>query len=931
MMSEKITTALDVAAEELITADLSNLQDLGRLITCFQSLLQTVADCDCNVALQPVSSAIDLIKDAILNEGADRNKLAHILNTTVSCLQQITRSGGNAATVRFPDELLSTANHEHTWGGATGGEASVDQTRQALEKTRLSSGDDQSTEGAMQIFTVPLALDENMLVDFLNEQSSILDKAEGLILSLEKYFNKNLLDDVRRIFHTMKSESAVFEIRNIALLCHGVEDVLDSQPTAIPIDKLFLVIDWLKYAFDCLKTVRMLPDVPPALQAFITARDTGSCRSGPQQSAQKNGYVLNPDHISGLSSQARLQQDTGKDTTDGRTPQTPDTAAESASLQLVHMDVDLLSDFVAEVLEHLETIDHRLLVLENDPADQENLNAVFRVFHTIKGAAGFLALDEISRLAHMTENILDRARKGEFRLSDGRIDIVFESVDEMKRLIQKIHTAIISGTASYPPSPTLEPLILRIQSVASGSQVMPHTGGSHGARKLKEQAAPDTGSPSEPGRIQKEQVDAFFNLNADSADQQELQDEAMLTAGIGASLKIRESIKVDSERLDKLIDAIGELVIIESMIRQDQSLASLASSVLLQNISQMDKITRELQQLAMSLRMIPVKGTFQKMARVVRDLAKKSAKNIEFITTGEDAMLDKSVVDRIGDPLIHLVRNSVDHGIESSPAMRTAANKSETGKIELNAYHKGGNIYIEVKDDGNGLDKKSILEKAKERGLTRAGEALSDREIFNFIMVPGFSTARKLTEVSGRGVGMDVVKRAMDDLRGTIDIKSEPGDGTTFTLRLPLTLAIIDGMLVRIGSERYIIPTLSIVEAVRPEQDSITSLVNRGEMISIRDSIIPLFRLGDLFSIADYRHNPAEGIVIVVEDGGKMAGILVDELLGQQSIVIKSMGGSLKGLPGVSGGSILSDGRVGIIIDVAGIVKLALSGSPAVR
>jgi two-component system chemotaxis sensor kinase CheA len=292
-------------------------------------------------------------------------------------------------------------------------------------------------------------------------------------------------------------------------------------------------------------------------------------------------------------------------------------------------------------------------------------------------------------------------------------------------------------------------------------------------------------------------------------------------------------------------------------------------------------------------------------------------------------MLDKSVVDRIGDPLIHLVRNSVDHGIESSSSQRVASNKNETGKIELNAYHKGGNIYIEVKDDGRGLDKQTIFEKAKERGLAREGQVLSDREIFNFILLPGFSTASKLTEVSGRGVGMDVVKRAMDDLRGNIDIVSEEGTGTTFTLRLPLTLAIIDGMLVRIGAERYIIPTLSIVEAVRPDHDSITSLVNRGEMITIRDNIIPLFRLGTLFSITDARQNPAEGIVIVVEDSGKMAGILVDELLGQQSIVIKSMGATMKGLPGVSGGSILSDGRVGIIIDVAGIVKLAMSGGHA--
>ena len=345
------------------------------------------------------------------------------------------------------------------------------------------------------------------------------------------------------------------------------------------------------------------------------------------------------------------------------------------------MDVDLLSDFAAEVQEHIDTIDHRLLVLENDPADQENLNAVFRVFHTIKGAAGFLALDEISRLAHMTENILDRARKGEFQLSGGRIDIIFEAVDEMKRLIQTIHNAIASGSSSYPSSPTLEPLINRIQSVAAGSKLIPSTGPvmAHDSRRLNHG---QTGSRKRHKHIfKKNRQDSFFNLNAEAADQQENPDDAMLNTGMHASLKMRESIKVDSERLDKLIDAIGEMVIIESMIRQDPSLTSLASSVLLQNISQMDKITRELQQLAMSLRMIPVKATFQKMARVVRDLAKKSDKKIEFISSGEDAMLDKSVVDRIGDPLIHLVRNSVDHGIESSSSMRVQPIKMRSVKL----------------------------------------------------------------------------------------------------------------------------------------------------------------------------------------------------------------------------------------------------------
>ena len=359
------------------------------------------------------------------------------------------------------------------------------------------------------------------------------------------------------------------------------------------------------------------------------------------------------------------------------------------------------------------------------------------------------------------------------------------------------------------------------------------------------------------------------------------------------------------------------------MIRQDSTLRQGASSNLLRNLTQMDKITRELQQLGMSLRMIPVRATFQKMARIVRDLAKKSGKQVAFELHGEDTMLDKSIVDRIGDPLIHLVRNSVDHGIETAVQERIAAGKPERGTVRLNAFHKGGNINIEIRDDGRGLDREAIMAKARQRGLIGEHEVLTDREVFELIFHAGFSTAKQITDVSGRGVGMDVVKRAIEDLRGSIGIESEAGKGTCFTLRLPLTLAIIDGMLVCIGDERYIIPTLSIVESLRPAAEDVVTVIKKGEMVRIREDLIPLFRLADLFQVRGAKTDPTQAIIIVVEDNGKRTGLLVDDLLGQQSTVIKSLGASLRGLPGVAGGSILSDGTVGIILDVGSLVKLA--------
>jgi two-component system chemotaxis sensor kinase CheA len=392
------------------------------------------------------------------------------------------------------------------------------------------------------------------------------------------------------------------------------------------------------------------------------------------------------------------------------------------------------------------------------------------------------------------------------------------------------------------------------------------------------------------------------------------------------AVQIREAVKVDADRLDSLIDTIGELVIAESMVSQSVELRSTASPQLRSYITQLRKITRELQEMGTSLRMVPVKPTFQKMARLLRDLAKKSGKKVEFVMSGEDTELDKTIVDNIGDPLIHMIRNSVDHGIEESPRKRLEAGKDEVGHVHLRAYHKGGNIYIEVQDDGRGLDRAAILAKGIERGLIREGENVSDREIYNQIFQPGFSTAKRITDVSGRGVGMDVVKRSIEGLRGQVEIMSEPGMGTIFTIRLPLTLAIIDGMVIRVGNDRYIVPTLSVVQSIRPDAGNLSSVLNRGAMLSVQDRLIPLFRVARLFDIEGAVEDPLRGTVVVVEDNGKQTGLLVDELLGQQQIVIKPLGELLQGTTGLSGGAIMPDGKVGLILDVAGLVRLATSG-----
>lgn len=384
-----------------------------------------------------------------------------------------------------------------------------------------------------------------------------------------------------------------------------------------------------------------------------------------------------------------------------------------------------------------------------------------------------------------------------------------------------------------------------------------------------------------------------------------------------------ETVRVDAARLGQLLDAVGELVIAESMASRTARVEASASAELNQQLGRLDKLTRQLHEMAGSLRMVPLRPTFQRLARAVRDVSHRAGKPVDLVMSGQETELDRAVVDRIEDPLLHLVRNAVDHGIEVDADERRRAGKSEVGRIEIRAYHKAGSIYVEVEDDGRGLDRDSIIAKAEELGLVSPGQQCTDREILGLMFTPGLSTSELVTDVSGRGVGMDVVKRTVDALAGQIAVRSEPGRGTTFIIRLPITLAVIDGMAIRVGLERYIVPTLSVVRSVRPEAEEIASVFGNGEVLQHGDELLRLVRLSNLFSLESDGRVLTDSIVMVVENDGQRAGLVIDEILGQQQIVIKSLGEGLGEVTGVSGGAVMPDGRVGLILDVEGLVSLA--------
>lgn len=569
-----------------------------------------------------------------------------------------------------------------------------------------------------------------------------------------------------------------------------------------------------------------------------------------------------------------------------------------AALLPPESDVSLLNDFIAESRELLEQAEAALLGLEIDPDNAEAVNTIFRAFHTVKGTSAFLSLDYLTEFAHHAETILSRVRDREIRCTGGYADLALRSLDMIRSLLDATQDALEGRGETIPAGYDALLAVVRNPEASGVTE--------HGVAALRADEAND-------------EVPDESNTARDAA--QGNGSPAARRAGASAE----QSVRVRTERLDRLIEMVGELVIAESMISQDPVIKHGGNLDLNRKISHADKIVRELQDLSMAMRMVPLKGPFQKVARLVRDLGSRSGKRVEFVAEGEDTEIDRNMVDFLGDPLVHMVRNSVDHGIEP-PDERRAARKPDVGTVRLSAYHASGNVVVELSDDGRGLNRDKIVRKAMQQGLIASAEGLSDKDVYDLIFAPGFSTADKITDVSGRGVGMDVVRRNIEALRGRVEIQSRPGKGTTFLVRLPLTLAITDGMLVRVGGERYIVPTINIHLSFRPARSALSTVAGKGEMVMLRDEIMPLVRLHRVFGVSGAMEDPTEALLMVVGDGNQRTALLVDELLGQQQVVAKSLGNGLGRVNAISGGAILGDGRVGLILDVNELLTLARFG-----
>ncbi len=590
---------------------------------------------------------------------------------------------------------------------------------------------------------------------------------------------------------------------------------------------------------------------------------------------------------------------------------------------------EIVNSFIIETQEIFEELDNDLLQLEQTPDDTELVNTIFRAVHTVKGTSGFLSLEQLSFLTHHFEDVLNKLRRSEIDFHASMMDVMFTAFDQMKVLAQQV----VDGEL-VPLE--LDDLVGQLKAISDGSFETSRAAkeAKPAAKAAKKPAAED--KPAKP-KAAASKVEAK-NAALETALKDIEAKKAVATKGgaskgkearqAAASRKPADTIRVEVERLDSLMDLVGELVLGRNRLLQlvSDMKSTDDTEELLRQLSetnaQVDFITTELQTAVMHTRMVQIGRVFNKFPRVARDLAREFGKHIDLKIEGEETELDKSLVEEISDPLVHLVRNAADHGIET-PEVREAAGKPAQGQMRLAARHEGNNVVIEIEDDGAGINVERVKAKALERGLITEKEAddMSDAQAFQLLFRPGFSTAQKVSKVSGRGVGMDVVKTNISRLNGTISITSTQGQGSRFTLKLPLTLAIIQGLLVRVGEETFAVPLHSVVEVVGLAPEDISTIRGR-EVIRIREQVLPLMRIGETLDVDGYDASNKRTFAVIVGLAHHRLGLVVDALTGQKEIVIKPLGNYLKKVPAIAGSTILGDGRVIMILDVAELVRI---------
>ena len=743
-----------------------------------------------------------------------------------------------------------------------------------------------------------------MVHDFVTESREMLDDIEPQILALEKHaslsgdIDDEILNTIFRLFHSLKGMASFLDLQTVMQVTHEAETLLDIfRKRQMPmegehVELLCRTSDFVRDLLDVIEQRLSDNGYEDAAGKIIgeiqTKISDGRSRETPAicLTQAKPEFVMEPvgaEPVSEIAQQAEAEP-----------------ILDFADEFKLTITPEMIKRFTDEAMDTFEEAETTLLQMELRPNDKELIEQVFRNFHSFKGNAGFFGYADFEKLSHKAESLLDSVRDGRSSASPAIISILLSVVDVLRIGVHSLEKGELVSI------PNLAQLLKSMDGVEA-QRFPTDKSATTDSDKLMQ-------TESDDGDAGKETPTNGTSASSNGAGGNRADGDKKVASSSQVALR------VDVEKLDQLLDLVGEMVISVSMVSNSPDLVGLNLDRFEKSIMHLTKITRDIQDVSMSMRMIPLSGVFRKMVRLVRDVAMKENKKVDLEIIGEETEVDKTIIEQISDPLVHLIRNAVDHGVES-PAERLAIGKSETGKVTLEAKHSAGEVWILIKDDGNGINRDKLLKKAIERGIANEDAyGWKDEDVYKLVFEPGLSTAAQVSSISGRGVGMDVVKRNIEKLRGRIDIRSTPGAGTLFILRIPLTLAIIDGMIVQVGDIKYAIPITSINESLRPAENQITVTPEGLELLNVRHQLLPVIRLHEVYKVKHARTRLTEGILIVVEHDLKKYCLFVDEMVGQHQIVIKGLPDYFGRIRGVSGFAILGDGEISTILDIAGLV-----------
>jgi len=775
--------------------------------------------------------------------------------------------------------------------------------------------------------------DKEILFDFITESNEALEKTEMVLLSLEETISEGKdidsakINTIFRTFHSIKGSAGFIGLGATQGLTHEAETLLDL----VRKDKINLSKEHIDIFLEVSDTLMMMMN---------HLQENFSEENFPADSdllcSQINGLISNAESGKENKEIKKSKKEPKKEKTD------PVEAKEEKSGKPIEemndqemlealITPEMIKQFVVDSTELLDSLEQDLLTLEKDPGNIDLIQNAFRTLHSLKGNAGFFNYGDINQICHRAETFLDLARTGKTIPGSSQISLILQVLDFIKIAIDNLDDGrppvimgkiglmdLMNDAFGFEEEQNLEDA----KDESAEEPVKKEVKEKEAKEKEVKKKAVKKAEKKEPEKIK----ETVKKKPVDENPQKEQVVEVSKTLDKSTSKSSNsEVIRVDVNKLNTLMDLVGEIVISESMVSHNPDLMGMELENFEKSISYLQKNVRELQELSTSMRMIPLNGVFGKMKRLIRDLSSKNNKKIELEISGGDTEVDRSVLEHISDPLVHILRNAADHGIQT-PEERKKNGKSETGKIELTAKQVGGEIWIMIKDDGAGLNRDKLLSKAVEKGIIQESEMdMPDEKVWSLIFAPGFSTAASVTDISGRGVGMDVVLRNVEKIRGKVEVASEQDNGTTINLRIPLTTAIVDGMIMRVENSIYAIPTLDIKESLQVGENNIVDLIDGQEVIKIRESLIPVLRLHELHNLSFEQKPLSEGIVVVTEKAGKGIGFLVDEILGQQQLVIKALPKYLGYVHGVSGCAILGTGEICLILELANLIKMVES------